>query len=58
MYVSRIGTDVQLNFGFSFNSVLNTFGVQFEIVPNLLRGSMKPGGGPAFGATGLPVQGR
>jgi hypothetical protein len=34
--VSRIGTDLTVNFGFSYNSIVSTFGVQFEVVPNLL----------------------
>ena len=52
---SRIGTDVQINLGVSYNSVLNTVGVTFEIIPNLLRGSLKPGMGPVFG--GVPGTG-
>ena len=34
--LTRIGTDVQMTLGFSWNSLLNSFGVQFEIVPNLM----------------------
>jgi hypothetical protein len=58
LLLSRIGTDVQLNFGFTYNSILGTFGVTFEVVPNLLRGAMQPGslmpggiGAPASTAT-------
>jgi hypothetical protein len=47
---SRLGTDVQINLGVSYNSILNTFGVTFELVPNLLRGSLRPG-------TGTPLLG-
>ena len=45
--LSRIGTDVTFSLGFSYSSIVNTFGVQFEIVPNLLPGSGRgvgPGG--------------
>jgi hypothetical protein len=40
---SRIGTDVQINLGLSYNSILNTVGVTFEVVPNLLRSQVRPG---------------
>jgi hypothetical protein len=33
---TRIGTDIQLSMGFSYNSILSTFGFQFEILPTLL----------------------
>ncbi len=36
LMVSRIGTDLTVNFGFSYNSIVSTFGVQFEVVPNLV----------------------
>lgn len=35
--IVRTGTDVQMSLGISYNSVLQNFGVQFEIVPNLFR---------------------
>ncbi len=35
--VSRMGTDIMFNFGVNFNSTLNTYGVIFEILPNLAR---------------------
>ncbi len=34
--VTRIGTDVRVSFGVSYNSIVNNFGVQFEVVPNLI----------------------
>jgi hypothetical protein len=35
--VARMGTDILVNFGLTYNSTLNTFGVAFEILPNLAR---------------------
>lgn len=37
LFVSRMGTDVMVNFGLNYNSTLNTFGVAFEIMPNMAR---------------------
>jgi hypothetical protein len=37
LFVSRMGTDLMVNFGLSYNSTLNTLGVQFEMLPNLVR---------------------
>jgi hypothetical protein len=34
--LSRIGTDLQLNVGVSYNTLLNNFGFQFELVPNVV----------------------
>ena len=35
--ITRTGTDMQITMGVSYNSVLKNFGLQFEIIPNLLR---------------------
>ena len=43
------GTDVLVGFGFSYSSILNTVGVQFEIMPLLLVNSMRPGATPLGG---------
>ena len=37
LFLSRMGTDVIVNFGLNYNSTVNTFGVAFEILPNLAR---------------------
>jgi hypothetical protein len=37
LFVSRMGTDVLVNFGVSYNSTLNTVSVAFEMLPNLAR---------------------
>lgn len=36
IYLTRTGTDVQVTLGFNYNSTLSSFGVVFEIVPNLV----------------------
>ncbi|MSU78486.1 MAG: hypothetical protein EXS16_10375 [Gemmataceae bacterium] len=41
--VSRMGTDVMFNLGVNFNSTLNTFGVVFEVLPNLARKNSRAG---------------
>lgn len=52
--IVRTGTDIQMTLGLSYNSVLKNFGFQFEIIPNLLKTSMRssPGVGNAFNLTG------
>jgi hypothetical protein len=37
--VTRRGTDLQVMLGFTYNSILNTFGFTFEVYPNLLPGT-------------------
>ena len=37
LFISRMGTDVMVNFGLTYNSTINTFGIAFEILPNLVR---------------------
>jgi hypothetical protein len=44
IYMSRMGSDVMVNFGFSFSSTLNTFSFVFEMVPSITR---PPGGAAA-----------
>jgi hypothetical protein len=41
LMLSRMGSDILMGLGFSYNSTLNTFGLTFEITPNLAR---RPGG--------------
>jgi hypothetical protein len=47
---TRMGTDLQVSLGFSYNAILNTFGVTFEVVPNLLPQLNRVAGIPAFGS--------
>ncbi len=37
IFVARMGTDVLVNFGFNYNSTLNTFNLAFEMIPNVTR---------------------
>ncbi|HYV36512.1 MAG TPA: hypothetical protein VE988_12445 [Gemmataceae bacterium] len=50
--ITRTGTDVMVSLGFTYNSILNNFGVVFEVVPNLLPATRRvPGmGNIAFNA--------
>ena len=36
--LTRMGSDLQMSAGFTYNSILNTVGVTFEIVPNIVPG--------------------
>ncbi len=39
LVLTRIGTDLQMSLGVNYNSILNNFGVVFEIMPNIMSGS-------------------
>ena len=41
---TRMGTDLQISLGFTYNAITNNFGVLFQIVPNLLPPGARPGG--------------
>jgi hypothetical protein len=41
--ITRIGTDLMVSLGISYNSILNNFGVQFEVVPTLIGRRGSPG---------------
>lgn len=51
LLLTRMGTDLSVSFGLSFNSVVKTFGVQLEIVPNLIPANGR-GPGSTFATTG------
>ncbi len=61
--LTRIGTDMQLTLGFSYNSILNTVGVNFAIVPNLVANRFQPGfggmpgSGSGMGGSGMGMAG-
>jgi hypothetical protein len=40
---TRIGTDLTMSFGLTYNATVNTFGVQFQLVPNLLASQTRLG---------------
>jgi hypothetical protein len=48
--LTRIGTDLQLNVGVSYNTLLNNFGFQLELVPNVVPANRR--GAPGTGGIG------
>jgi hypothetical protein len=50
---SRVGTDLQVNVGFTYNALQNNFGFTFEIFPNLVPLNRRGGYGTALGQGGL-----
>ncbi|HKA06817.1 MAG TPA: hypothetical protein VKD71_06130 [Gemmataceae bacterium] len=60
LLLTRVGTDLQVTLGFTYNSLINTFGVTFNVVPNLLASQATPVPLRGPGATGgaQPYQGR
>jgi len=54
LILTRMGSDLQVSFGINYNSILNTFGVAFEIVPNIIPTANRA----AMGAIGTPLIGR
>jgi hypothetical protein len=53
--VSRIGTDLQLNVGINYSTLVNTFGVQVEVIPNVVPASRR--GAPGTGGLGSSMLG-
>jgi hypothetical protein len=51
LVVTRIGSDLTMSVGFTYNAILNNFGFTFEILPNLLAMNRRAGtgllGGPS-----------
>ncbi len=52
--ITRTGTDIQMTLGVSYNSVLSNFGIQFEIIPNLVKSAIRtsPGLGNNYSLVG------
>jgi hypothetical protein len=48
---TRMGSDLQVSLGFSYNSLVNNFGVVFEIVPNIVPPSHRIPGVAALGSS-------
>jgi hypothetical protein len=48
LVLTRIGSDVQVSFGITYNALTATVGVQFEIIPNLVANKRLPGLGTAM----------
>lgn len=58
LMVTRIGTDLTMSLGLSYNSIVKTFGIQFEIVPNLLPMTGRLPGTGGIGSYGSAVANR
>ncbi len=50
---TRMGKDLQVTAGFTFNALTNSFGAVFEVVPNLLPANRATGPVAALGQGGL-----
>ena len=57
---TRVGTDLQVTLGFTYNSIVNTFGLTLNVVPNLLASQVTPVPlrGPGSLGAGQQYQGR
>jgi hypothetical protein len=51
LLITRTGSDLQISFGLTYNSILNNFGVLFEIFPNLIPANKLPPGAGGFLST-------
>jgi hypothetical protein len=45
LVITRIGSDLTMNVGFTYNAILNNFGFTFEVLPNLLAMNRQAGTG-------------
>jgi hypothetical protein len=53
LVLTRMGSDLQWNLGFTYNALTNNFGVVLEVFPNLLAQNSRRPGLPAFGSSML-----
>jgi hypothetical protein len=51
LFLTRIGSDLQMSFGLTYNSVLSTVGFSFMLVPNLLPANQRVPGTGGFGSS-------
>lgn len=51
--LTRVGSDLQVSAGITYNSTLNTVGAVFEIVPNILPANRRVPGAGSFGSSML-----
>ncbi|MFN4261858.1 MAG: hypothetical protein ACK4RK_21465 [Gemmataceae bacterium] len=51
--VTRMGTDLQLSLGVTYNALMNNFGVLLEVQPNLATNTRRVPGVPPFGSSQL-----
>lgn len=45
---TRVGKDLQMSIGITYNAILNTFGFTFEVVPSLASNTSRLAGGQGF----------
>jgi hypothetical protein len=50
--LTRMGSDLQVSIGFTYNSILNSVGVTFEILPNIVPPNRRVPGLAALGGAG------
>jgi hypothetical protein len=50
LFLTRMGSDLQVSLGITYNAIVNTFGVTFEIIPNLVAGSRRVGSMTGLGS--------
>jgi hypothetical protein len=51
LVLTRIGSDLQLSFGVTYNALQNVFGVTFELLPNLVAQTNRVPGTTGFGSS-------
>jgi hypothetical protein len=51
LVLTRMGSDLQVSFGVTYNALQNVFGVTFEILPNLVAQTSRVPGSSAFGSS-------
>jgi hypothetical protein len=51
LIITRMGTDLTMSVGFTYNALLNNFGFTMEVVPNVVAANRRTGG--LLGRTGL-----
>src|SRR5204862_114487 len=45
LVITRIGSDLTVNIGFTYNALLNNFGFTFEVLPNVVAATRRAGTG-------------
>jgi hypothetical protein len=51
--LTRMGSDLQVSLGLTYNATLNTFGVTFEVIPNLVAQNRRVAGLTGLGSGGI-----
>jgi hypothetical protein len=53
LVITRIGSDLTMNVGFTYNALVNNFGFTFELLPNVVAANRRVGTGLLGGRGGL-----